>query len=55
MNPPLASREDREALLAGLADGTVDAIGTDHAPHHPASKDVEFDRAPFGITGFETA
>jgi dihydroorotase len=55
MNPPLASREDREALLAGLADGAVDAIATDHAPHHPASKDVEFDRAPFGITGFETA
>src|SRR5215469_618728 len=55
MNPPLASREDRDALLEGLADGTVDAIATDHAPHHPASKDVEFDRAPFGITGFETA
>lgn len=55
MNPPLASREDRHALIAGLADGTVDAIATDHAPHHPASKDVEFDRAPFGITGFETA
>jgi dihydroorotase len=55
MNPPLASREDREALLAGLADGAVDAIATDHAPHHAASKDVEFDRAPFGITGFETA
>ncbi|HXX20185.1 MAG TPA: dihydroorotase [Candidatus Acidoferrum sp.] len=55
MNPPLASREDRDALIAGLADGSVDAIGTDHAPHHPASKDVEFDRAPFGITGFETA
>ena len=55
MNPPLASREDREALIAGLAEGAVDAIGTDHAPHHPASKDVEFDRAPFGITGFETA
>ena len=55
MNPPLASREDRDALIAGLADGTVDAIATDHAPHHPASKDVEFDRAPFGITGFETA
>ena len=49
MNPPLASREDREALIAGLADGSVDAIATDHAPHHPASKDVEFDRAPFGI------
>ena len=55
MNPPLASREDREALLAGLADGTVDAIATDHAPHEPALKDVEFDRAPFGILGFETA
>ena len=55
MNPPLAAREDREALLAGLADGTVDAIGTDHAPHEPALKDVEFDRAPFGVLGFETA
>jgi len=55
MNPPLASRADRIALIAGLADGTVDAIATDHAPHHPASKDVEFDRAPFGIIGFETA
>jgi len=55
MNPPLAAREDREALVAGLADGTVDAIATDHAPHEPASKAVEFDKAPFGITGFETA
>jgi dihydroorotase len=55
MNPPLASREDREALIAGLADGAVDAIATDHAPHEPALKDVEFDRAPFGILGFETA
>jgi dihydroorotase len=55
MNPPLASREDRDALRAGLADCSVDAIATDHAPHHAASKDVEFDRAPFGITGFETA
>jgi dihydroorotase len=55
MNPPLASRQDRDALIEGLADGSVDAIATDHAPHHPASKDVEFDRAPFGITGFETA
>jgi dihydroorotase len=55
MNPPLAAREDREALLAGLVDGTVDAIATDHAPHEPALKDVEFDRAPFGIVGFETA
>ncbi len=55
MNPPLASREDRDALIAGLADGAVDAIATDHAPHEPALKDVEFDRAPFGVTGFETA
>ncbi|HUK31641.1 MAG TPA: dihydroorotase [Candidatus Acidoferrum sp.] len=55
MNPPLASREDRNALLAGLADGAVDAIATDHAPHELASKAVEFDKAPFGITGFETA
>ncbi|HEY2351476.1 MAG TPA: dihydroorotase [Candidatus Acidoferrum sp.] len=55
MNPPLAAREDREALLAGLEDGTVDAIATDHAPHEPALKEVEFDRAPFGILGFETA
>jgi dihydroorotase len=55
MNPPLASREDRETLIAGLADGVVDVIATDHAPHEPALKDVEFDRAPFGILGFETA
>ena len=55
MNPPLASRQDREALIAGLADGAVDVIATDHAPHEPALKDVEFDRAPFGILGFETA
>src|SRR6202140_1814328 len=55
MNPPLASREDRDVLIAGLADGSVDAIATDHAPHEPALKDVEFDRAPFGILGFETA
>jgi dihydroorotase len=55
MNPPLASREDRDALISGLADGSVDAIATDHAPHEAALKDVEFDRAPFGVTGFETA
>jgi len=55
MNPPLASREDQDALVNGLADGAVDAIATDHAPHEPALKDVEFDRAPFGILGFETA
>ena len=55
MNPPLAAREDREELWRGLADGTVDAIATDHAPHEPALKDVEFDKAPFGILGFDTA
>ena len=55
MNPPLAAREDREAVIAGLAEGAVDAIATDHAPHEPALKDVEFDKAPFGILGFETA
>jgi dihydroorotase len=55
MNPPLGAREDRQALWEGLADGTVDAIATDHAPHEPALKDVEFDKAPFGILGFETA
>jgi dihydroorotase len=55
MNPPLASCEDRDALIGGLADGTVDAIATDHAPHEAALKEVEFDRAPFGVTGFETA
>ena len=55
MNPPLGAAEDRAALIEGLADGTVDAIATDHAPHEPATKQVEFDRAPFGVTGFETA
>lgn len=55
MNPPVRSREDREAMLRGLEDGTVDAIATDHAPHAPHEKAVEFDRAPFGIIGLETA
>lgn len=55
MNPPLRSREDRDALLAGLADGTVDCVATDHAPHARHEKNAEFDRAPFGITGLETA
>lgn len=55
MNPPLASADDRAALIEGLGDGTVDAIATDHAPHEAATKDVEFDRAPFGVIGFETA
>ena len=55
MNPPLRSSADREALLVALADGTVDAIATDHAPHAPQEKLVEFEKAAFGITGLETA
>lgn len=55
MNPPLRSPADREALLVALADGTVDAIATDHAPHALHEKQVEFERAAFGITGLETA
>src|SRR5438270_188728 len=55
MNPPLRSAEDREALLAAIADGTVDAVATDHAPHALHEKIIEFERAAFGITGFETA
>src|SRR5688572_28190187 len=55
MNPPLREVADRDAMLAGIADGTVDAIATDHAPHHYDEKKVEFDRAPFGIVGLETA
>jgi dihydroorotase len=55
MNPPLRSIEHREALLAGIADGTIDAIATDHAPHHFDEKNVEFDLAPFGVIGLETA
>ncbi len=55
MNPPLRSAMHREALLEGIADGTVDAIATDHAPHHFDEKNVEFDLAPMGITGLETA
>jgi len=55
MNPPLRSSADVEALIAGIVDGTVDAIATDHAPHAAYEKDQEFDRAPFGITGLETA
>lgn len=55
MKPPLVTEEDRLALLEGLQDGTVDAIATDHAPHHQDEKDEEFDEAPFGIVGLETA
>jgi dihydroorotase len=55
MNPPLRETADRDAMLQGLADGSVDVIATDHAPHHYDEKNVEFDHAPFGITGLETA
>jgi dihydroorotase len=55
MNPPLRTAADREAILIALADGTVDAIATDHAPHAAHEKQVEFERAAFGITGLETA
>jgi dihydroorotase len=55
MNPPLREARDRDAMIAGIVDGTVDVIATDHAPHHYDEKNVEFDRAPFGIVGLETA
>jgi dihydroorotase len=55
MNPPLRAEFDRQAVLAALLDGTVDCIATDHAPHASHEKEVEFERAPNGITGLETA
>ena len=55
MNPPLRPEADRQAVLAGVADGTLDVIATDHAPHAAREKLVEFDRAPFGIIGLETS
>ena len=55
MNPPLRETADRDAMLKGLADGSIDVIATDHAPHAADEKQVEFDHAPFGITGLETA
>jgi dihydroorotase len=55
MSPPLRSMEHLEAILEAVKDGTIDAIATDHAPHHADEKNLEFDRAPFGITGLETA
>lgn len=55
MNPPLRTSEDLEAVREALADGTIDAIATDHAPHAVEEKLVEFDRAPFGVVGLETA
>jgi dihydroorotase len=55
MAPPLRTEEDRQAILEGIVDGTIDAIATDHAPHHQNEKMVEFDQAPNGIIGLETA
>ena len=54
MNPPLRSHQDRDAILEGLVDGTIEILGSDHAPHCGFQKEVEFDYAPFGITGLET-
>jgi dihydroorotase len=54
MNPPLRSARDREAILEGLADGTIEILCSDHAPHCDYEKEVEFDYAPFGVTGLET-
>ena len=54
MNPPLRTANDREAILEGLADGTIEILCSDHAPHCDYEKEVEFDYAPFGITGLET-
>ncbi len=55
MNPPLREESDRQALIEGLNDGTLDCIATDHAPHSEIKKQVEFDQAPMGVTGLETA
>jgi dihydroorotase len=55
MNPPLRSEEDRLILIQNVVDGTIDAIATDHAPHHSDEKMLEYDRAPFGVVGLETA
>jgi len=55
MNPPLRSQKDKQAVIQGLKDGTIDLIASDHAPHTVMEKDVEFDKAPFGIVGLETS
>ena len=55
MNPPLRAEDDRQALIAGLLDGTIDCIATDHAPHAREEKEVPFEEAPMGTTGLETA
>jgi dihydroorotase len=55
VNPPLRSEEDRQALIEGVVDGTIEAIASDHAPHNIAEKEVEFEKASFGMVGLETA
>jgi dihydroorotase len=55
MNPPLRVKRDMQAMVKGMVDGTIDAIATDHAPHHCDEKCVEFSAAPFGVIGLETA
>jgi dihydroorotase len=55
MNPPLRGEHDREAVIQGLSDGTIDCVATDHAPHSTIEKDIEFDRAANGVVGLETA
>ena len=55
MNPPLREERDRQALIEGLRDGTLECVATDHAPHQPEEKDVPFEQAAFGVTGLETA
>lgn len=55
INPPLRTQADVDAIIEGLCDGTIDAIATDHAPHHTDEKNLEFQSAPFGTSGFETA
>jgi dihydroorotase len=54
MNPPLRSARDRDSIIEGIVDGTLEVLGSDHAPHCDYEKEVEFDYAPFGITGLET-
>jgi dihydroorotase len=55
MNPPLRSADDREALIEGLRDGTIDCVATDHAPHSADEKEIPFEAAAMGVTGLETA
>src|ERR687892_2380611 len=55
MTPPLRTERDRQALIAGLRDGTISCVATDHAPHAAHEKEVPFEAAPFGVTGLETA